>query len=126
MKVMLNRCYDKSIYTKDIKGDFDFISFTKEFRYLGSIVSYDLDDCADITFWIKKESQAMGALKCFWDSDHVDISAKVYIYLEIPVNLLPWGCQTWALTKVLTKKLEVFHMRCLRRILELSAIMLGN
>ena len=99
MKVILNRCYDKSIYTKDIIGAFGFISFTKEFRYLSSIVSYDLDDYADISFRIEKVSQALGALKFFWDSDHVNTSAKVHIYLAILVNLLHWGFQTWAVKK---------------------------
>ena len=61
----------------------------------------------------------MGALKILWDSELVDISAKGQIYLVIPIDLLLWGCQTWALTKVLTKKLEAFHMRCLRRILKI-------
>ena len=61
----------------------------------------------------------MGASKLFWDSEHVDISVKVNIYLAIPINLLLWGYQTWALTKLLTKKLEVFYMRYLRRILKI-------
>ena len=62
----------------------------------------------------------MGALKCFWDSHRVNTSTKVHIYLAILVNLLHWGCQTWALTKVLTKKIEVFNMRCFRRILKIK------
>ena len=53
IKVILNRLIDKSMYTKNIIGDFGFISFTKEFKYLGSVVSYDLDDYADISFRIK-------------------------------------------------------------------------
>ena len=71
---------------------------------LGIYFFYNLDDYTDITSRIKKASQAMGALNCFWDSDHVDIGAKVLIYLAIPVNLLLWGYQSWALTNVLTKK----------------------
>ena len=47
----------------------------------------------------------MGFLNFFWDSDHVDIGAKVNIYLAIPVNLLLWECQSWALTKILKKNL---------------------
>ena len=104
MKIILNRCYDKSKYTEDIIGDFGFISFTKELTYLGFIVSYDLDDYADITSRIKKASQAMGAITFFWDLNYVDIGAKVLIYLAIPVNLLLWRCQSWALTNVITKK----------------------
>ena len=87
---------------------------------MSSIVFYDLDDYADITSRIKKANQDMGALTFFWDSDHVDIGAKVLIYLAIPVNLLLWGCQSWAITEILTKKLEVLHMRCLRRILKIK------
>ena len=55
----------------------------------------------------------------FLYSEYVGISAKVQIYLAIPVNLLLWGCQTLCLTKFLAKKLEVFNMRSLRRILKI-------
>ena len=106
MNVILNRCYDKSMNTKNIIGDFGFIPFTKEFKYLGSIVSSDLDDYTDISFRIKKASQP-GVLNFFWDSDHVDISANLHMYLAIPIHLLLRGCQTWAITKILTQKLEV-------------------
>ena len=50
----------------------------------------------------------------------MDVDAKVLIYLANSVDLLLWGCQSWALTKVLIKKLEVFHMRCIRRILQIK------
>ena len=62
----------------------------------------------------------MGALICFWDSYHMDIGAKALIYLVIPIDLLLWGCQSWTLTKVLTKKVEVFYVRCLRCILKIK------
>ena len=54
-KIILNRCYDKSKYTEDLIGDFDFISFTKEFTYLGSIVSRNK----------KKIKPSYGSLKLF-------------------------------------------------------------
>ena len=62
----------------------------------------------------------MGALNFFLSSDNVDISAEFQFYLAIPVNLLLCGCQTWVLTKFLTNKLEVFYIRCLRRILKIK------
>ena len=61
-KNIINRCYDKHMSTIDIKDDFGFITFTREFTYLGSMVSYDLDDFSDISLRIKKANQAMGAL----------------------------------------------------------------
>ena len=47
--------------TIDIKDDFGFITFTREFTYLGSMFSYNLDDFSDIILRIKKANQAMGA-----------------------------------------------------------------
>ena len=35
--------------------------------------------------------------------------------MAIPMNLFTWGCESWALTKILIKKLEVFHMRSIRK-----------
>ena len=35
--------------------------------------------------------------------------------MAIPLNLLLWGCKSWVMTKDLMKKLEVFHLICLRR-----------
>ena len=69
--------------TKDIKDSFGFISFTRDFTYLESVISYDLDDFFDISICTKKSNQAMGTLNLFWDSEHVDISTKVKIYLAI-------------------------------------------
>ena len=59
----------------------------------------------------------MGALKFFWQAKEVDVKSKYLIYMAMPMNLLLWGCESWAMTKDRMKKLEVFHMRCLRRIL---------
>ena len=44
METIINRCYDKSMCTKEIIDDFGFITFTKEFKYLGSVISYEFDD----------------------------------------------------------------------------------
>ena len=54
MKTIINRCYDKSTSTNDIIDDFGFTTFTKEFKDLESVISYDLDDYSDISLRIKK------------------------------------------------------------------------
>ena len=64
IKVIINRCYENSTNTKKT-GDFVFITFTKVFKYLSSIVSYDPDDYADMNFRIKKAKQAIGTLIFF-------------------------------------------------------------
>ena len=62
----------------------------------------------------------MGALNFFWNAPEVDIHAKYRIYMAIPFNLLLWGNEFWATNLIVLKKLEVFHMQCIRRILGIS------
>ena len=121
MKLIIERQYNIAPETKNfVICKNSFISFTKYFKYLGSYISFDLDDIYDINSRIKKANQIMGALKFFWSSEKVDIHAKYLIYMAVPLNLLLWGCESWATTKKSIRKLEVFHMRCLRRILNIK------
>ena len=117
----MDKAYNNTFETDNIiVNDVFFVSFTENFKYLGSWISYDLHDTFDVESRITKANQAIGALKFFWDSDEVDIRSKYLIYMSIPMNLLTWGCESWALTKILIKKLEVFHMRSIRRILRIK------
>ena len=97
---ILSSTYENCTQTKDIPlPDDDHIPFKKSFKYLGSIVNFTLQDNQDIEVRIKKANQAMGALKHFWRSGAVDTHAKYLIYMAIPMNLLLWGCKSWALPK---------------------------
>ena len=62
----------------------------------------------------------MGALAKFWTDASVDNRSKYLIFLAIPINLLIWGCEIWALWSPLLKKLEVLLHCSIRRILGIS------
>ena len=62
----------------------------------------------------------MGALSKFWIEVSVNNSIKYLIFFTIPINILLWGCETWALQISLLKKLEVFLHCSIRRILGIS------
>ena len=79
-----------------------------------------MNDEYDIKARIKKANNAMGALKFFWSAPEVDTHAKYLIYMAIPFNLLLWGCESWATNLDVLKKLEVFHLRYIRRILGIN------
>ena len=66
MKVITDSFYVKAKETQHlIFKDSSFISFTQNFKYLGSWISYDLTDSYDILSRIKKENQAIEALNFF-------------------------------------------------------------
>ena len=68
------------------------ITFTRNFKYIGSYISYSLKDDYDIEHRISQDSSAKGALNNFWIDNTVDNISKDLIFCEIPCNLLLWGC----------------------------------
>ena len=47
---------------------------------------------------------------------------KKLLYMAIPVNLLLWGCETWALKESDRRLLQVFHTTSIRRILNINML----
>ena len=96
-------------------GEHEFYLYTKKFKYLGSIFTSSLKDDEDIK---RRISQACGA---FAQAEKVLCNRKLQaitrtrFYEATVVNLLLWGCESWALTKEQKRKLEVCHHRSLRK-----------
>ena len=94
----MDEVYDSAAETKRIYlSDGFFVDFTKHFKYLGSFISHHLRDDYDIERRLGQANSAMGALKHFWNNQYVDLIVKYRIFLAIPINLLLWGCKSWAL-----------------------------
>ena len=51
---------------------------------------------------------------------HLSLYIKKLLYMVIPMNLLLWGSETWALKQSNQKKLQVFHTSAIRRILNIN------
>ena len=116
-----DKSYDELQETQPvILPDGGIITFCRHFKYLGNFISYSLRDDYDIDHRLSQASSEMGALQHFWGDDAVDIHSKYLIYCAIPLNLLLWGCESWALRATMMSKLEVFFHRSIRRILGIT------
>ena len=62
----------------------------------------------------------MGALNHFWSDRTVDDYIKYLIFRAIPINLLLWGSESWALRETTLSKLEVFLHQSIRKILRID------
>ena len=62
----------------------------------------------------------MGDLAKFWTDTSVDNHSNYLICLAIPINILLWGCEIWALRTSLLKKIEAFLHRSIQNILRIS------
>eukprot|EP00978_Attheya_sp_CCMP212_P028486 scaffold98436_cov61-Attheya_sp.AAC.1 len=83
--------------TENIEVGDGYVSFTKAFKYLGYLITSELNDAMDVSLKVKR-----------------------MIYLAIPINLVLWGAESWALTENSVKKLSVFHKRSIRTILQIN------
>jgi len=97
-----------------------FISFTDSFLYLGSIITPDLRDDADVKSRVKKATAQVGALRSFFRHPNIDLETKVTVYTATALNTVLWGCESWTITDSIKRSLQVFHHRSLRAILNIN------
>ena len=96
------------------------VTFFSHFKYLGSWISFSLQDDHDVAKRIASANASMGAMVSFWDDKHVDVYSKYLIFKAITCNLILWGCESWELRQTLLYDLEVFLHRSVRRILRIQ------
>ena len=92
-----------------------------KFTYLGSTLSRtaSLDD--EIAARLSKASSAFGRLRSStWDRRGISTSTKIKVYNAVVLPSLLYGCETWTVYNSQAKKLNTFHMKCLRKILNVS------
>eukprot|EP00957_Ditylum_brightwellii_P211163 15365833-Ditylum_brightwellii.AAC.1 len=75
-----------------------YITYTHKFKYLGSILSWNLNDQTDIENHALQACKTLQAMmsNVFRNPD-ISLHVKHMLYMAIPMNLLLWECDTWAL-----------------------------
>ena len=69
---------------------------------------------------ISKASQSLGRLRSrVMDNRNIKLSTKLKVYKTVVRTSLLYGCETWTLYRQQIKQLECFHMRSLRRIMDI-------
>jgi hypothetical protein len=97
-----------------------FVTYCKSFKYLGSIITPCLSDNLEVSTRIRRATGQLGQLISIFRSPNVPLSSKKLLYLQIPLNTVLWGCESWTLTADIIRKLQVFQNNSLRRILNIN------
>ena len=93
-----DKCYDNIQETHPIVlPDGGIINFCQHFKYLGNFITYSLRYDSDIEHRLAQASLAMGSLQHLWADKAVNVHSNYLIFCAIPVNLVLWGCESWAL-----------------------------
>ena len=89
-----------------------------QFTYLGSTISDNLSLDAEISKRISKAATTLGRLTTrVWENPKLTIPSKMAVYNACIISNLLYGSETWTTYSKQERKLNSFHMRCLRRIL---------
>jgi exonuclease III len=112
----------KEIPEELVNGDFDiedgrFVSFVPKFKYLGTYLSQSLTEEADIDARILAATKNFNALgRSIFRNRKIPIELRSQLYLAITVNILLWGCDSWALKTTQLSRLSTFHNKCVRQL----------
>ena len=92
-----------------------FVKFTNKFKYLGTYLAQDISDDTDVNDRITAASKNFNALgKELFRNRKISLHIRCRLYVATTINILLWGCNTWALTFLQINRIEVFHCRCIR------------
>jgi Reverse transcriptase (RNA-dependent DNA polymerase) len=93
----------------------------QSFKYLGSTITADTKIDSEINTRIAQASAAFGRLyhRVFKPHD-ISISTKIKVYTAVVITTLLYGSETWCVYRHHIKKLDQFHLKCLRKILHIK------
>lgn len=101
-----------------IKVNGEELEVVHQFQYLGSTTSDTLSLDTEINKRIGKASSTLSKLtKRVWNNKHLTIPTKMNVYKACVLSTLLYGSESWTTYSYQEKKLQVFHLRCLRKIL---------
>ena len=95
------------------------IECVDNFTYLGAVIDVDKGATADITSRLRKARHAFWRLKKVWSSNQYSKKTKLRIYKSNVMSVLLYGAECWKVSKSDEQRLNVFHNRCLRKIMRI-------
>lgn len=94
---------------------------TDHFTYLGSTITSNLSLDAEIDRRIAKAAAVMSQLsKRVWGNKQLTLNTKLKVYQACVLSSLLYGSESWTTYARQENRLESFHMRNLRRILDIT------
>ncbi|BHF57806.1 hypothetical protein SprV_0100075200 [Sparganum proliferum] len=97
------------------------LQVVENFPYLRSTLSRNSKIDDEVANRISKASQAFGRLQStVWNRHGLQLSTKLKMYKAVILSTLLYGAKTWTVYARQARRLNHFHLSCLRRILRLN------
>ena len=92
-----------------------------QFTYFGSTITDNLSLDAEIDKKIGKEASTLARLTDrVWTSPKLSVKTKMAVYNACVISTLLYGSETWTTYGGQERRLNTFHLRSIRRVLEIS------
>lgn len=96
------------------------IASVDQFLYLGSLMSGDSRCSVDVDRRLARASQAFGVLRPVLLDYNILLPTRRLLYSACVLSVLLYGAECWTPLKTQVRKLESFHQRCIRIMLNVS------
>jgi len=97
------------------------LEVVNQFTYLGSTATNNLSLDVELDRRIGKAASTLSKLsKKVWENNQLTSNTKIAVYKACVVSTLLYGSESWTTYTSQERKLQVLHLRCLRRILGIS------
>lgn len=93
----------------------------ESFTYLGSCLTSNCSMDKEVSNRLSKAGASFGRLwPRVWSVRGIKLPTKLAVYKAVVITSLLYGCETWTLYRKHIRALDQFHLRCLRRIMDIS------
>ena len=93
----------------------------EHFAYLGSTISSSHSIDAEVNSRIAKAAAVMARLnQRVWNNSSLTVKTKLLVYQACVLSTLLYSSEAWTTYAIHEKRLNSFHLRCLRRILHIK------
>ena len=97
------------------------LEVVNDFVYLGSTISDTLSLDSELKKRIGRDATTISSLtKRVWSNKKLMGNNKIQVYRACVLSTLLYGSESWSLHARQERKLNTFHMRCLRRVLNIT------
>ena len=92
-----------------------------KFTYLGSVLFRDVHIDNEVDVCIARTSSVLGRVQgTVWERRSIRLTTKLKVYRAVVLTSLLYACETWTVYQRHAKKLNLFHLNCLRKILRIT------
>ena len=107
-------------FTPTITVNGQKLQVVDKFTYLGSTLSRAVHIDNEVTARTAKASVAFGRLRTnVWERNGIRLDTKLKVYKAVVLPTLLYACETWKVCQRHAKKLNHFHLSCLRKLLKI-------